>query len=61
MLSESYTSVSRLINTDPSELLCLWLSEPIASESAISSKKKLGSQVVLRPTCENGAQDASCK
>ncbi len=34
MMSESYTSVSRLINTEPSELLLLELSEPIASESA---------------------------
>ncbi len=33
MLLESYTSVSRLINTEPSELLRLRLSEPIASES----------------------------
>ncbi len=33
MLLNSYTSVSRLINTEPSELLRLWLSEPIASES----------------------------
>ncbi len=28
-----YTSVNRLINKEPSELLRLWLSEPIASES----------------------------
>ncbi len=33
MLFNSYTSVSRLINTEPSELLSLLLSEPIASES----------------------------
>ncbi len=33
-----YTSVSRLINTEPSELLRLQLSEPIASESAMSTK-----------------------
>ncbi len=33
MLFNSYTSVSRLINTEPSELLRLRLSEPIASES----------------------------
>ena len=36
MLLKGYTSVSRLINTEPSELLCdlcLRLSEPIASES----------------------------
>ena len=33
MLCESYTSVSRLINTEPSELLRLWLIEPITSES----------------------------
>ncbi len=33
MLFNSYTSVSRLINTEPSELLRLQLSEPIASES----------------------------
>ncbi len=32
MLSEGYTSVSRLINTEPSKLLYLRLSEPIASE-----------------------------
>ncbi len=34
MQFNSYTSVSRLINTEPSELLRLRLSEPIASESA---------------------------
>ncbi len=33
MLFASYTSVSRLINTEPSELLRLRLSEPIASQS----------------------------
>ena len=33
MLSEIYSSVSRLINKEPSKLLRLWLSEPIASES----------------------------
>ncbi len=33
ILFELYTSVSRLINTEPSELLRLQLSEPIASES----------------------------
>ncbi len=38
MLLESYTSVSRLINTEPSELLRLRLSEPIASESACQEK-----------------------
>ncbi len=37
MLFNSYTSVSRLINTEPSELLRLRLSEPIASESEMSS------------------------
>ncbi len=31
-----YTSVSRLINTEPSELLRLRLSEPIASESVMT-------------------------
>ena len=46
MLFESYTSVSRLINTEPSELLCLWLSEPIASES-------VGYGPHLEPTCKN--------
>ncbi len=35
MLSESYTSVSRPINTEPSELLRLRLSEPTASESVV--------------------------
>ncbi len=34
MLFNSYTSVGRLINMEPSELLRLQLSEPIASESA---------------------------
>ncbi len=34
MLFNSYTSVSHLINTGPSELLRLRLSEQIASESA---------------------------
>ncbi len=33
MLSESYTSVSCLINMEPAELLHLQLSEPIASDS----------------------------
>ncbi len=33
MPSENYTSVSHLIYTEPSELSCLWLNEPIASES----------------------------
>ena len=33
MLFKGYTSVSRLINMEPSELLRLRLSEPIASES----------------------------
>ncbi len=35
MLSESFTSVSHLIYTEPSELLRLWLSEPIAPESVV--------------------------
>ncbi len=39
MLFNSYTSVSRLINTESSELLRLRLSEPIASESACTYKK----------------------
>ncbi len=36
MLFNSYTSVSRLIYTEPSELFRLRLSEPIASESVVS-------------------------
>ncbi len=36
LLFNNYTSVSRLISTEPSELLGLQLSEPIASESALS-------------------------
>ena len=39
MLSESYTSVSRLIHTEPSDLLRLRLSEPIASESASTCRR----------------------
>ncbi len=37
MLFESYTSVSRLISMEPSELLHLRLSEPIASESVLTA------------------------
>ncbi len=39
VLFNSYTSVSRLINTEPSELLRLRLSEPIASESEGYTKR----------------------
>ncbi len=39
MLFNSYTSVSRLINTEPPELLRLWLSEPIDSESVPQLKE----------------------
>ncbi len=41
MLFNSYTPVSRLINTEPSELLCLRLSEPIASESVVCVSGRL--------------------
>ncbi len=40
MLFESYTSVSRLINTELPKLLRLRMSEPIASESVIQPDMK---------------------
>ncbi len=45
MLSKSYTSVSRLFNTEPSELLLLWLSEPIVSESVVGRISAWGSNL----------------
>ncbi len=53
MLLKGYTSVSHLVNTEPSELLRLWLSEPIASESEHHRVKSI-CQTKLSPIVNEG-------